>query len=60
VYRQHASAISAELAAGNPRHAESGINGNHGRAVMSNQQAADLAVDINQIEELQDLSWLND
>lgn len=60
VYRKHASAISVELDAGNPRHAASGINGNHARAAASNQRAADLAVDINQIEELQDLSWLND
>lgn len=61
VYRQHASAISAELAAGHhPPSATPGIDKNHGRLVVSNPQAADLAVDINQIEELQDLSWLND
>ncbi len=60
VYRQHASAISAELDASNPRAAISAISGNHGRGAISKQQAADLAVDIDQIEDLRDLSWLND
>jgi hypothetical protein len=60
VYRQHALAISAELDASNPRHAESAICGNHGRIVVNRKQAADLAVDINKIEDLRDLSWLNE
>ena len=60
VYRQHASAISAELDAGNPRSAVSSTSGTHGRGIFSKQQAADLAVDIDQIEDLRDLSWLND
>ena len=60
VYRQHASAISGQPDNGNPRSSASAITGNHGRMVVSNQQAAELAVDITEIEELQDLSWLND
>jgi hypothetical protein len=60
VYRQHASAITAELDPKNREADASVICSTHGRMAVTKQQAADLGVDISQIEDLQDLSWLND
>lgn len=60
IYKQHASAISGELSAKSPEAATSAISSNHGRVAVSPVQAAELHVDLTQIDELQDLSWLND
>ena len=37
-----------------------GIAAHHGRLPVNSKQAADLSVDLTRIEELQDLSWLNE
>lgn len=60
IYQQHASAISGELGANGPKAATSAISSNHGRVAVTPAQAAELHVDLTQIDELQDLSWLNE
>jgi hypothetical protein len=60
IYQQHASAISGELDAKDPQAAKTAISSNHGRVAVKPEQAAELHVDLSQIDELQDLSWLNE
>lgn len=60
IYQQHASAISDEAGSKNSMASGSTISARHGRMVVTPQQAASLNVDIDQIDDLRDLSWLND
>ena len=60
LYREHASAISGELGKNGPQAARSEICSNHGHVVVGAAEAAALNVDLTQIDELNDLSWLNE
>lgn len=60
IYRKHACAVSMHLDAGSPQDATTALCNIHGRVAVSKQQSADLGVDIDKIDDLHDLSWLND
>jgi hypothetical protein len=61
IYRDHAQALlTGDLDAASPRTAASEICSHHGRAQVSNTKVAEVHVDLDQIDEMKDLSWLND
>jgi hypothetical protein len=60
IYQQHGSALAGKSGVTNPLAMGSEICSNHGRMVVKPEKPADLTVDLTRIDDLQDLSWLND
>jgi|GEM_PF-1842594 len=58
VYRDHSSLLTGSLDTSDPGVAASAICSHHGRASVSTRKVAEVNVDLGQIEEMKDLSWL--
>jgi hypothetical protein len=58
LYHDHAQGFPSGVPAG--QNAIPAMVTGHGKVVVSSKQAANMSVDLNHIEDLQDLSWLND
>jgi hypothetical protein len=59
IYQDYGLLVSEEIKTGIASAYGAGICSHHGRATVSGEKVAELHVDINEIEDLRDLSWLS-
>jgi hypothetical protein len=60
LYQDHATGFPAGTNSGSEMPSRAGIGIYHGKMSVNPRQAAELNVELDQIEDLQDLGWLND